>query len=288
MFSSLTVLAPGLLGGSVALAARTRGLAARIHVWARRPETRASIAGLEWCDAVHADATEAVREAELVVVCTPVEHIVPTIEAVAGAVAPGAIVTDVGSVKGAIVRHAAAALRGRACFIGSHPMAGSDRTGHAHAEAGLFRGRPCFVTPLEGDAPEAVARVSGFWRALEAVVVHENPERHDEIVAHLSHLPHALASVLCALLAARDPSWRSLAGPGLADATRIAASDPDLWRGIFELNRDEVLRAIRAFQDELQGFQAALANGDLATVRATLEHGRLFRASLRRQPHGSS
>lgn len=210
-------------------------------------------------------------------VCPPVDRIVSLVEEVASSLAPDAVVTDVGSVKGSLVRHASAAVRDRAHFVGSHPMAGSDRTGHVHADPDLFRGRPCFVTPLPDTDPVAVQRVVDFWRALDAVVVTEKPETHDEIVAHVSHLPHALASVLCATLAARDRRWRALAGPGLRDTTRIAASDEDLWRAIFQLNREEVLRSIRAFQDELEAFQAALANDDFFALRAILERGRDYR-----------
>ncbi len=280
MIASLTVLAPGLLGGSVAKAVRSRGLARKIRIWARRVETRVELRDLDWCDEAHETPAAAVAGSEFVLVCAPVDRIVPLVEEIAPHLQRGAIVTDVGSVKGAIARHAAAAVRGRAHFVGSHPMAGSDRTGHAHADADLFRGRPCFVTPLQDTADDAVKSVVEFWKALDAVVVTENPERHDEIVAHVSHLPHAIASVLCATLAARDRNWRALAGQGLRDTTRIAASDSDLWRAILEMNRDEALRSIRAFQDELEAFHAALANKDMFAVRAILERGREYRAGL--------
>ncbi|MBE2215051.1 MAG: prephenate dehydrogenase/arogenate dehydrogenase family protein [Opitutaceae bacterium] len=281
MFASLTVLAPGLLGGSVAKAARSRGVARHIRVWSRRAETRAEIQGLGWCDSVAATAAEAVRDSECVVICAPVDHIVPLVEQIRPALAPGAIVTDVGSVKSAICRRSHGLLAGHARFVGSHPMAGSDRTGHAHAEADLFRGRTCFVTPLHETDAGALETVVAFWRALDAVVVTETPERHDEIVAYNSHLPHVLASTLCSLLARRDPRWRDLAGSGLRDTTRIAASDSDLWRAIFEQNREEVLRSLSAYEDELAAFRAALANQDMFAVRAILERGREYRDGLR-------
>jgi cyclohexadieny/prephenate dehydrogenase len=283
VFETLTVLAPGLLGGSVAMAAGARGLARRLHVWSRRAETRESLRQVPWCDEVFDDPDTAVAGAGLVVVCAPVEHIAPLVERVASALAPGALVTDVGSVKGEICRHctAAVAAAGRGQFVGSHPMAGSDRVGHAHADADLFRGRACFVTPLADTPPAAVERIAAFWRALEAVVVQETPERHDEIVAHISHLPHLLASTLCSLLAQRDPRWRELAGPGLRDTTRIAGSDADLWRGILDENREQVLEALARFQDEIGAMRAALSARDAAAVRAILERGREYRAGLR-------
>jgi len=282
VFASLTVLAPGLLGGSVAMAARSRAVAARIHVWSRRAETRASLRAVDWCDLVHETPEAAAAGSELVVVCAPVDQIAPLVERIGPRLAPGAIVTDVGSVKSEICRAATATLAGRDCtFVGSHPMAGSERTGHANAEADLFRGRTCFVTPLPDTSVAAIDRVVAFWRALDADVVTESPERHDEIVAHISHLPHVLASALCSFLAQGDPRWRELAGPGLRDTTRIAGSDAELWRSIFEQNQPEVVRAVSRFQDELQELQAAIANGDWFTVKATLERGRHYRAGLR-------
>lgn len=280
MFATLTVLAPGLLGGSVAQAARSRGLAQRIRVWSRRAETRTALKGLPWCDEVCDTAAAAAEGADLIVVCAPVGQIVPLVAQIAPALAPGALVTDVGSVKGALCRPASAALQGRGHFVGAHPMAGSDRTGHAHADPELFRNRTCFVTPLPDTDETAADRVAAFWRGLDADVVRESPERHDEIVAHISHLPHVMAATLCSLLAQRDPRWRDFAGNGLRDTTRIAGSDAELWRGILELNRDEVLRAVRGMQNDLEHFQAALANGDFHAVKTILERARGYRTGL--------
>lgn len=163
-------------------------------------------------------------------------------------------------------------------------MAGSEKTGWEHGRDNLFEGTTCFVTPVSGTDDRAVAKVVRFWNDLGAEVVTLDPDRHDEIVAHISHLPQLLASSLCSFLAARDPSWRNFAGGGLRDTTRIAASDPKLWRTILEENRDEVLRALRHFQDELQGLQAALANRDFIEVAARLERGRAYREQFRPSP----
>lgn len=281
MFATLTVLAPGLLGGSVAQAARARGLAASIRVWSRRPETRAGLRAAPWCDTVCDTPEDAVSGAGFVVVCAPVDQIVPLVQRIAPALAQGTLVTDVGSVKGSICRPAADALGARAHFVGSHPMAGSDRSGHAHADPGLFRDRTCFVTPLSGSDPAAVERVAAFWRATGAAVAIESPERHDEIVAHVSHLPHVAASALCCALAREDPAWRSFAGPGLRDTTRIAASDPELWTGILRENRSHVLRALRHCREELAAVEAAIEAEDWAAVRGQLERGRRYREGLR-------
>lgn len=284
MFERLAILAPGLLGASVAQAARHFGAARHVAVWARRPEVRVKLRGQPWLDAVADTPAAAVKDARLVVICSPVDRIVPLATEIADALAPGALVTDVGSVKGEICRLAAAALQGRAHFVGSHPMAGSEKTGWEHARADLFARRTVFVTPREETDPRAVERVAAFWTALEAEVATVAPDAHDEIVAHISHLPQVLASTLCAALARREHGWRNFAGGGLRDTTRIAGSDPKLWRTILEQNRDEVLRALRGYQDELHHLERALANRDWFEVQAVLERGRAFREQFRPPP----
>lgn len=284
MFAQLTILAPGLLGGSVAQAARARGLAQRIVVWTRRPEARLKLAQQPWCDAVADTPEAAARGANLVVLAPPVDRIVPLAQQIAPHLSAGALVTDVGSVKGEIARLGHAALAGRAHFVGAHPMAGSEKTGWEHATPELFTRRACFVTPLEQTAPHATAAVVRFWQDLGSEVTTVDPDRHDEIVAHISHLPQVLASNLCAFLATKDHGWRNFSGGGLRDTTRIAASDPQLWRTILEQNRDEVLRALRGYQDELQAFHAALANRDYLEVVARLERGQAYREKFRPLP----
>lgn len=281
----LTILAPGLLGGSVARAARACGVAGRIVLWARRPETRLELRKQPWCDAVADTPAEAVRNSDLVVIAAPVDRIIPLAQQVAPNLAEGAIITDVGSVKGEISRLGHAALAATHChFVGAHPMAGSAKTGWEHATAELFQRRTCFVTPLPDTASRAVEKVVAFWQELGAEVVTVTPDQHDEIVAHISHLPQVIASSLCAFLSTKNPTWRNHAGGGLRDTTRIAASDPHLWRSILEQNRDEVLRALRQFEDELHGFQTALANRDYAEVVSRLERGKAYRDQFRPLP----
>jgi len=284
MLDQITILAPGLLGGSVARAAHARGVARKIVIWARRPETRLALAAEPWCSATAESPEAAVAGADLVVIAAPVDRIVPLVRQVARHLGPGAAVCDVGSVKAEISREGHAALGAAAAFVGAHPMAGSEQTGWEHGSPTLFERRICFLTPLPETAPAALARVAAFWKDLGAEVVTVDPDRHDEIVAHISHLPQVLASALCAFLATRDPSWRNYAGGGLRDTTRIAASDPQLWRTILEQNRDEVLRALRGFQDDLQALQAALANRDYLEVTARLERGRAYRNQFRPAP----
>lgn len=281
MHDQITILAPGLLGGSVARAVREHGLARRIVLWARRPESRLALRDQPWCDAAPETPEEAVRGASLVVIASPVDRIVPLTQQIAAHLAPGAIVTDVGSVKGEICRLGHAAVGRAAHFVGSHPMAGSEKTGWEHGSAGLFAHRACFVTPLPETNAAATAATVRFWRDVGCEVTTEHPDKHDEIVAHISHLPQVLASTLCAFLATKDVRWRNHSGGGLRDTTRIAGSDPALWRTILEQNRDEVLRALRQYEDELHAFTAALANRDYLDITARLERGRVYRRDFR-------
>ncbi len=287
MLDQLTILAPGLLGASVAKAARQFGAARRIVLWARRPEVRVALETAPWCDAVCATAEEAAAGASLVVICAPVEHIPALAATIRPHLSADAIVTDVGSVKGELCRHASASFpKGETgpFFIGSHPMAGSEKTGHEAGCAELFQGRACFVTPCD-DAPQGPAEtLVRFWAALGCEVVTMHPDRHDEIVAHVSHLPHLAAACLCSLLSGKSPDWRNLAGPGLRDTTRVAGGDPKLWRGILNENREEVLRALRCYQDELQALHAALANRNDLELLAILERGKVWRDKLRVMP----
>lgn len=281
MVPHLAILAPGLLGGSVGLAAHARGVASRITVWARRPEVRIALQGQPWCSGVASSPEAAVSAADLVVLAAPVDRIVELAQQIAPHVRPGCWITDVGSTKGALTRAAHAALAGRGHFVGAHPMAGSEKTGWENGHADLFRGRMCFVTPLRETDPSALEGVARFWAALDAEVTTVDPDAHDEIVAHISHLPQMLATTLCTFLAQQNPGWRNFAGGGLRDTTRIGASDPAMWIEILRNNREEILRALRGYQAELDGLHAALANGDWTELRARLERGHAYRSSFR-------
>lgn len=284
MIAQLAIIAPGLLGASVARAARHLGVAQRVVIWARRPEVRLQLQQQPWCDAVVDTPAAAATGSTLVILCPPVDQIVPLLEQLAPQLDAGAIVTDVGSVKGEICRAGQRATPLGRHFVGSHPMAGSEKTGWEHGRADLFQGRVAFVTPLPETDAKAAEHVVAFWKALGSDVATVPPDKHDEIVAHISHLPQVVASSLCASLAKSDPKWRNYAGGGLRDTTRIAGSDPKLWKTILEQNRDEVLRALRAYQEELHGMERALANRDWFEVQAIIERGRAYREQFRPIP----
>ncbi|MBK9989365.1 MAG: prephenate dehydrogenase/arogenate dehydrogenase family protein [Verrucomicrobia bacterium] len=277
VLEQLTILAPGLLGGSVARAAHARKLAKRIVIWARRPEVRDQLRAQPWCNQVFDTPEDAVRSACLVVLAAPVEKIVELARQIAPALPPGAIVTDVGSVKSELCRACTTAMPSHATFVGSHPMAGSQKTGWENSTENLFEGRTCFVTPLAGTPSAAIETVASFWREVGSNVATLTPDQHDEIVAHISHLPQAIATTLCSFLAQKKDAWRDFAGGGLRDTTRIAASDATMWIEIFQQNRDEILRALNEFQNELHGFSAALANREWDELRTRLESGKTYR-----------
>lgn len=281
MLDQLTILAPGLLGGSVARAARSRGLARRIVLWSRRLETRLQLRKAGLADEVTDSPEEAVKNASVVVLAPPVDRIIPLLNQIAPSLQPGALVTDVGSVKGEIARLGHAALRKDCFFIPAHPMAGSDKSGWEHSSESLFVNRVCFVTPLPETDESATAQIMNFWSDLGMQIVSTSPDKHDEIVAHISHLPQILASTLCQFLSTKDHAWRNYAGGGLRDTTRIAGSDPTIWKAILENNRDEILRALREYQNELQAFTSALANRDDVEVIARLERAKSYRSQLR-------
>lgn len=253
----------------------------KIQTWSRRAETRLKCEDQSWCDAVFPTACEAVKHADLVIICTPVEFIVPLLEQIAPALKPGCLVTDVGSTKSLICREARAIIGAEAHFVGSHPMAGSEKTGLENADPELFQGRACFVTPVESTPQATIDAAVRLWHELGMMVTTTSPEHHDEIVAHISHLPHFLASILSSYLASQNPDWKNYAGGGLRDTTRVAAGDPAMWKSIASHNSDEILRALDGFENELHRLKSALHNKNWFEILNLLEHGKDYRDRLR-------
>jgi prephenate dehydrogenase len=280
MFDRICIIGPGLLGASIAMAAKQRKLAASVSTWSRRPETRAKCKTQDWCDVVADSPAEAASGANLVVICTPVSSIAPILETIAAAIAPDTLITDVGSTKALICDAAAKIPLTNGYFIGSHPMAGSDQTGMENARGDLFENAVCFTTP-HADAPEAIhQRLCAFWQALGMRMHTTSAREHDAIVARISHLPHLLASSLCTHLRESHPAWALFSGTGLRDTTRIAGGDPALWRDIFLQNAPAVLQALNDFEATLQQARKAIADGDAESLFAFLEKGQYFRRKL--------
>jgi prephenate dehydrogenase len=280
VLQQLTIVAPGLLGGSIAQASRQRGLARRIVIWARRPETRLALKGEAWCDAAPESVEEAVLGADLVVLAAPVARIPALASQLGPSLRPGTIVTDVGSTKAVIARLCQAYMPEGVYFVPSHPMAGSEKTGWENSCADLFQGRVCFVTPTAATNASAAARVKQFWEDVGMTVAAVNPDAHDEIVAHVSHLPQVLSSTLSCFLSRMNPGWRGFAGNGLKDTLRIAGSDTGMWLDILDHNREEILRALKAFEGEIHQFTSALENKDTPALKAVLERGREYRRGM--------
>jgi prephenate dehydrogenase len=275
--ATLAVVGVGLLGGSVALAARRRGTVARVIGVGRDAAAleRARAAGI--LDDAFTDIPAAASVADLVVVCTPVDLIASHVMTAAAAAKPGTLLTDVGSSKAKIV----AALQGRlpsgVVFIGSHPLAGSHRNGPEHASADLFENRLVVLTPPPETDRTALADLCEFWQSLGASVRLMDAEEHDRAVALTSHLPHLLASALAGILPAE---LDELTATGFRDTTRLAAGLPELWSAILQANRDAVLASLARLEAQLQCFRHALAEGDRDTLDSLLESAKHARDRL--------
>lgn len=273
-FEKLAVLGLGLLGGSVAAAAKQRGLADEVVGAARRtgPLERARAAGI--VDSV-ASPLEAVVGADFVVLATPVGSMPKLVAEVAPNLEPGCILTDVGSVKLSVIDLIPGLLPDGVEFVGSHPMAGSHLRGPDHARADLFEGATCVVTPRLGQSPTAIERVEDFWRALGARVTRRSAAAHDEEVAWVSHLPHLLAFAFAESLQSAPREVGELAGSGFRDFTRIAQSDAELWGEILSLNSKALSGPLNHFSESLARLARLLEEGDGESLERLLSQARI-------------
>lgn len=273
---TLTIVGVGLLGGSLGLAVRQRGLARQIIGVGHQQASLDLAVQRGAIDAGTLDLRAAVVHSDLVVFCTPVDLIVAQARQAADHCPPGTLFTDVGSTKAEIVRGLEGLPRG-VRFVGSHPLAGSEKRGIEHAEADLYDGRLTVITPTPLSAPDALRSVRDFWEALGCRVRHLAPEEHDRALALTSHLPHLLASALAGLL---PPELHDLTATGFRDTTRIAAGDPVLWTGIFEQNRQAVLQALTRYLDHLRVYEQALRREDRPTLDLLLAQAKKVRDAL--------
>ncbi|HVK16315.1 MAG TPA: prephenate dehydrogenase/arogenate dehydrogenase family protein [Fimbriiglobus sp.] len=275
---TLTIVGVGLIGGSVGLAAKARGVARRVVGVGRDERTLARAVAVGAIDSFTTNLGDGASAADLVVVCTPVDRVAGDVLTAATAAPSRSVVTDAGSTKGNIVRALNGMMPPKAApFVGSHPLAGSEKKGAAHARADLFADRIVVVTPTADTDQEAASVVDLFWQSLGARVIRMDPFEHDEALAATSHLPHAAAS---GLAAATPVGWLGLTAGGFRDTTRIAGADPDLWAAIFEANRDAVLAATDRFADRMAEFRRVLAAGDRAGLVRWLAEGKKVRDAL--------
>lgn len=268
---SLGIVGVGLLGGSIALAARMRGLAERVVGLGRNPERMQLALDVGLIDAVAAGPGD-LRDCDLIVLCTPVNRIVEDALQLQLAVGKVPLMTDVGSVKGPICAPLAKALPEQ--FVGSHPLAGSEQAGFEAARPNLFEGRTCVVTPVPESPVEVVNKISDFWRSLGMEVHLLEADEHDRLLALTSHLPHVAAAALAAQL---TPTAAPLAATGFRDTTRVAAGDAALWAAILQMNATAVSAELRRLLDNLQEFRAALDARDGAKLQQLLAAGQAGR-----------
>ena len=280
----LSILGAGLLGASVMQAAKARGVAAECVAWSRSAETRAACRAAAYVDAVFDTPREAVAGADVVVACVPVDRIAPLFAECVPALAPGALLTDVGSVKAAICAETDRLLPPDVAFAGAHPMAGSELSGIAAARADLLEDHLCFIADdARSRRTGARERAEAFWAALGMRTRRVDPAEHDAIVAHVSHLPHAVAAALAAALAEKPLAWRECGAGGLRDTTRVAAGEPHVWRAILEENRMEILPALELFRARLDALHAALRGNDSAALLEILSAASAWRLPLSRK-----
>lgn len=266
LFPRVALIGFGLIGGSIARGARAQGLAGEIVATARSESTRKRIAELGIVDRVVETNAESVKDADLVILSIPVGICGAVAAEIAAHLKPGAIVSDVGSVKGAVLRDMAPHLPGHVHFIPAHPVAGTEHSGPDSGFAELFINRWCILTPPEKADASAVEKLAAFWRALGANVETMTADHHDLVLAVTSHLPHLIAYTIVGTADELEDVTRSevlkFSAGGFRDFTRIAASDPTMWRDVFLTNKDAVLEMLGAFQEDLSKLTRAIRRGE--------------------------
>jgi prephenate dehydrogenase len=273
-FGKITIIGVGLLGGSIGLAVKRRKLARQTAGFVRR------IASLKDCERAGAvdfattDLLAAVWDADLVILCTPLAQMRSRVREMLPALKRGAIVTDVGSVKASVVRELESLIqKSGAHFVGSHPMAGAEKTGVSAARADLFANTVCIVTPTKKTNPAALKKVKQFWNAVGSRVLELKPEIHDALVSRSSHLPHVVAATLAShvLSPAQPRHQAALCANGFRDTTRIASGSPEMWRDIALANRKNLGRSLDAFIADLKKFRLLMKKGDAKAITKFFE-----------------
>lgn len=283
-FERVAFIGIGLIGSSLARVLRRDKLAGEIVACARRGATRAKALELGIVDRVTDDAAEAVRDADLVILATPLSAYATIGAQIAPALRPGAIVTDVGSVKQAVIRDLQPSLPANIHFIPGHPVAGTEHSGPESGFAELFRDRWCILTPLPDTDPAALSRLTALWEQAGMRVVTMDPEHHDKVLAMTSHLPHVIAYTIVGTATDLEDSLKSevikFSAGGFRDFTRIAGSDPVMWRDIFLNNREAVLEMLQRFSEDLTALQRAIRWGEGDKLEELFSRTRAIRRSI--------
>ena len=284
IYNKVALIGLGLIAGSIGYAVKRGDLAGSVVGYARTPDTRAAALELGFVDAVFDTAAEAVVDADLVILCVPVGAMAEVAREIAPNLKPGATVSDVGSVKQAVVEAVAPHLPDGVHFVPTHPMAGTEHSGPHAGFAELFDNRWCLTTPLEISDPEAVERLEDFWRGLGANVERMEVEHHDLVVAVTSHAPHLIAYTMVGVAddmeRVSNTEVVNLSAAGFRDFTRIAASDPTMWRDVFLNNKAATLEILGRFTEELFALQRAIRKGDGQKLFDYFTHTRAVRKSI--------
>jgi cyclohexadieny/prephenate dehydrogenase len=285
LFKRLAFLGIGLIGSSVARIARQRGdLAAEIVVNARTQKTLDRVMELGIADRVEIDPAKAVEGADCVMLCAPVGAFAGLAEAIAPHLMPGAVLTDVGSTKQSVIRDIGPLVPDGVHFVPAHPIAGTEHSGPDSGFPELFQGRWTLITPLPGSDEAAVEKIAELWRRCGSLVERMEPAHHDRVLAIVSHLPHLISFTICGTADDLADETRqevvNFAASGFRDFTRIAASDPVMWRDIFLNNREALLEMLQRFMEDAQAMARAIRWGDTAYIEDKVERGRKIRRSL--------
>ena len=282
-FERVTIIGVGLLGASLSLALRDKSLCGKIVGYGRKPENleRAKEAGI--IDEYITDASASVKDADLVVLCTPVGIFSDIVSSIRPALKKGALVTDVGSVKGRMVADIESLMPPGVSFVGSHPIAGGDKSGISEARKDLFAGARCLVTPTTQSDRDALDTISSIWTLLGCRVEIMDPFLHDEVFALVSHLPHLIAYALVNTVDSIDPGRIDYSGGGFRDSTRIAMSSPELWRDISMFNRQNLLHVLDVFRDNLERISRCVEDQDWEWLEKEFKRARELRLRMDRQ-----
>lgn len=281
-FRHAVIAGVGLIGGSLALAGKKAGVFEKVTGVGRSAGNLEDALRLGVVDEATSDLGAAAKDADFFFAATPVESIAPVCVEAAKHLAEGALVTDGGSVKGKIVAELSTALPSSVNFVGGHPIAGTEKSGAAAAFDTLFKNRYTILTPAGGTPPEAVERLRGMWEAVGADVVEMTPDDHDRTMAAISHLPHLVAYALVETVRSDEnaESLRRFAAGGFRDTTRIAASDPAMWRDIFSMNRRFALEYIESYERALAGFKRDIEEGRFEELREKIARVKSFRLGM--------
>lgn len=288
MFEQLGLIGCGLMGGSFALALKRAGLVKRVVGYSKSPSTTDRARQLGVIDVEAPSALLAVSGADIVLIAVPVAATEATFKAIKHLVTPNMLVMDVGSTKRDVIDAARRALREQVgSFVPAHPIAGRETSGVEHADPDLYTGKQVILTPVDRSLPTQVQQAVDVWSALGCRVVKMTPEAHDAAFAAVSHLPHLLSFALMNAIAgqAHGKDYLSLAGPGFRDFTRIAASDPKVWRDIMLSNREELLAQTKIFQRNLHALELMISSGNSEALEGLIEQASVTRANWRMAHH---